>query len=188
MVQAQGYFVNLYDWKDESIPYTGLIDIASSNSATFIGSYGEYTEFNQLHLNGSMNTTPGEMYDISFTLQDKSSTGDDGGIGSFYFGNSETSLDGAFLDSSLTNGAYVFQPVNYNFFVVATSSTTAMSFNLVLDEGLDAQLSDFSIIETTPAPEPSSGRLVAYGGCMVLLARQLQKLFQKRKPALKPIA
>lgn len=180
--------MDLYSWTDKSSPYKGLIDLYSSNSATFIGNYNGEGGFNDLVLAGSLNTTPGATYEISFTLQDKSPIGDDGGSGSFLFGNSEMNLDGTFRDSYITNGTYEFPAVNYDFMTLATSSTTTMSFDLVLDEGLNTALSNLAVTEITPAPEISSGRMFFYGGCIFLFAKQLQRFLRNRKRAIKAIA
>jgi hypothetical protein len=186
MVQAQG-LVDLYHWSDNSTPYTDFININSSNSAMFIGNYNNEGGFNDLILTGSFDTTPGTSYQISFTLQDESPIGDDGGSGSLDFGNSEISLDGAFCGSYLSNGTYVFPAANYNFTATATSPTTTMSFNLSLDEGLDTGLSNLTITQIMAVPETSSTRLFLFGGCVFMLAKQLRKVTQKQKLAVKPI-
>lgn len=186
MAQAQGTLVDLYSWTDESVPITGLIDIYSSNSATFVGNFANFPALNQLNLIGDLDTATGTTYNISFTLQD-SSLGDFGGAGDVWFGTDEISLNRAFEDGYMTNGGYVFPPVNYNFTAVAASSTTSMSFNFVLDEGLNADLSNLQITQIQPVPEASTGRLFCYGGCLLFLAKQLRKVTRKQELTVKKI-
>jgi hypothetical protein len=138
-----------------------------------------------LNLGANLNTTAGATYEISFTLQDASFSGNFGGAGDLWFGNCKNSLDDAFDDGYMGHGGYVFPSVNYDFTAVAASSTTSISFDFVLDEGLNANLSNLMITEV---PEISSNRLLCCGGCMFLLARQLRRLSQKRVPAVKPTA
>ncbi|HEV2329076.1 MAG TPA: hypothetical protein VGY56_09845 [Verrucomicrobiae bacterium] len=184
---AQGNLADLYNWVDESVPYKGLIDIYTSNSATFVGDYGSnFSDVNQLNLSGNLSTTPGVPYEISFTLQD-TGIGDFAGAGNVCFGNSEIILDSTFADGYITNGGYVFPPVNFDFIAVAASSTTSMSFGFALDEGLNADLSNLEITEITPAPEASTNWLVCCGGCVLLLAKQLRRLVQKRNLAVRRI-
>jgi hypothetical protein len=57
-----------------------------------------------------------------------------------------------------------------------------MSFDFTLDEGESAALSNFTITEV---PETSASRLLCYGGCLILLARQLRRLSQKKVLAVK---
>jgi hypothetical protein len=153
----------------------------------FIGNYANFPAFNHLNLSGDFDTTPGETYEISFTLQNG---GQYTGSGSTTFGSTETDLDYALSDSDsyFTNGGYEFLPVNYYFTSLATSANTTMSFNFILDEGESAELSNFAITEITPVPEISASRLFCYGGCVFLIARQLRKLTQRQKLAVKPIA
>jgi hypothetical protein len=183
MGEAQANLVDLYNWIDESTPYKGLIEIGSADSATFIGAYGNLPALNRLNLSGDIDTTPGVTYEISFTLQNWNLYSGDG---SATFGSKAKDLDYAFseCDSYFTSGGPVFSPVNYDFTALATSATTTMSFDFILDEGESASLSNFVITE---APEMSVTRLFCYGGCLVLLARQLRRLAQKQKPAVKPI-
>lgn len=173
---AQGNLGDLYNWKDDSAPITGLIDIYSCNSATFIGNYANFPGLNQLSLSGGLNTTPGATYQISFTLQD-TGIGDFDGTGDLWFGSSEMNLNSTFEDGHITGNGYAFAPVNYDFTAVATSSTTSMSFDFVLDQGLNADLSNLQI---TIVPEISTSRLFCYGGFVLVLAGQLRKLNQKR--------
>jgi hypothetical protein len=168
---AQGNLVNLYDWTDESTPLTGLIDVYSSNSAVFVGAYANsYGQLNQLDLSGSIATEPDITYEVTFALQNESPY--DSGIGSVAFGNCGVKLDYAFSpqDSYFTSQGYVFLPVNYDFTTVATSLTTTISLDFILDEGVYASVSNFTITEV---PETCSGRLYAFGGCALLLAQQL---------------
>jgi hypothetical protein len=183
MARAQGNLMDLYSWIDESTPFRGLINIDSSNSASFIGDYGDnFSSLNHLNLTANLDTTPGVTYEISFTLQD-ASLGNFGGAGDLWFGNSEINLNSAFQDGYITPNGYVFPAVNYSFTAAATSSTTAMSFDFVLDEGLNADLSNLAITQITDVPEVSTFSMFFYGGFVFLLAKQLRKVTQKRKLA-----
>jgi hypothetical protein len=147
-----------------------------------MGNYGNFPALNRLNFIGDMNTTPGATYEISFTLQDASFSGDFDGAGDVSFGNCEVNLDSAFEDGYMTTNGYLFPPVNYDFTAVADSSTTSMSFDFLLDEGLNADLSNLDIMEV---PEPSATRVLYCSGCLMLLARQWRKLTQKQKLAIK---
>ena len=181
---AQGNLVDLYDWTDQSSPYTGLINVYSSNSAVYEGDYGAYGGFNHLNLAGNITTTPGVTYDVSFTLLNESSS--DSGSGCMMFGNIQTNLNFAFSpsDSYLTSDGYAFNPVTFTFSVLATDSSTPVSFNFDLDEGINANVSDFMI---TAVPEMSTGSYLLFGGCMLVLARESRKFLQQlRKTQQRP--
>jgi hypothetical protein len=177
---AQGNLVDLYDWSDQSTPYAGFINVYSSDSAVYEGDYGVYGGFNHLNLADNISTTPGLTYDVSFTLLNESS--DDSGTGSMIFGDLQTSLDYAFSPSNshYTSQGYVFSPVTYTFSVLATDSSTPVSFNFDLDEGMNASVSDFMI---TPVPEISTDSFLLIGGCTLVLARETRKLLQQLRKA-----
>jgi hypothetical protein len=126
-------------------------------------------------------------YDINFTLQNG---GQYTGIGGVTFGTAQTSLDYALSDSDsyFTGTGYVFLPVDYDFTAIATSATTTISFDFVLDESESAALSNLEITQVTQVtqvPEISATRLFCYAGCALLLAKRIRKVIPRQKLAVK---
>lgn len=181
LAHAQGNLINLFDWTDNSRPYRGLIDVFNNNSGVFEGAYANSQgQLNQLNLTGQISTTPGAVYDVSFTLQDVSPF--DSGIGSVTFGSIQSSLDYAFSsqDSHFTSNGYQFYPVTYNFTAVAASSMTSMTFDFTLDQGMNAEVSGLTVTE---APEVSSVELFGCGAFAWLFVRHWRQIVEKRKLA-----
>jgi hypothetical protein len=186
MGHAQGDLVNLYNWSNETesvAPDTmsRFISIYSNSSADFYG--GFTTNYSSGFavcplLVGTVNTVPGDSYEVSFTMQNMS--GYAGGVAESFDGDS-TNL--SFPSDDL---GYTEIPVNVDFTAVATSTTTMVSFQCYLDpEGGQADLYNVSVTEV---PESSASRLFLCGGFVLLMAKQLRKATQKQKLAVKPLA
>jgi hypothetical protein len=178
---AQGNLVDLYGWSDATtdIRPSQVNEFAlatSHTSAEFNGglttnSGGGGPPWVEPSLTGDLNTTPGVTYEISYTLNSAGMTGF--GV-SMAFGDSTALYEfpGGTFGSIATNLCYT---------VTATSADTQMSLQCYLDPSEAIDLTGLSVQEV---PEMSSTWLFCYGGCALLLARQLRELSQKRKRAI----
>jgi hypothetical protein len=182
--RAQGNLVNLYDWTNQTryVPDPNYyIIIGSFNSANFRSGIttnpllgGPFIV--EPVLTGSLPTTPGITYEISFTMQLGAPFAAFGGA-SLSFGNFTTNCD--LQNPANGNQPGYNPPVNFDFTAVATSPTTAMSFNAGFNDYTDGML--LSNVAVMEVPEISASRLFGFGGCVLLLARQWRRLFQKWK-------
>jgi hypothetical protein len=183
---AQGNIADLYNWSNETMDGSDpnpndYIQISSFSSALFYGGYTDEGGGVSPTILGNFDTTPGATYQISFTMQNLNSFDSSA---SESFGDNATNFDLPFV---YINGgeSYTDTPVNIDFTAVATFSTTTMSIEYYLDpDGGAASLSDLMVTEVSGAtgvPEISSTQFFCFGGCALLLARQLRALFAKRK-------
>lgn len=185
--QAQGNLADLYDWNNETqnvSPATQgeYVSIFSANSAGFYGGFATnnladgYYHYVSPILTGNLDTTSGATYEVSFTMVDNPI---DTASATVSFGDFTTNFDLPINYSSGLNGIYGI-PVTIDFTAVATSATTTMSFqNQVSFEGNDSVYD----LEVTEVPETSATRLFLCGGFVLLLAKRMRPLIQKRKLA-----
>ena len=172
---TQSNLVNLYDWKNTGInslsgpPFITNIWTSTSPDEAFGGLFF----YNNVSAN--LDTTPGASYEISFSGQ----------FGGYSYWGGPTMSFGSFSTGcellpggQLNNGDGYYPPVNFDFTVVATDPITAMSFTLYVDNNSEITLSNVSVIQV---PEISPTSLIAFGGCILILARQWRRTFQKRK-------
>lgn len=179
---AQGNLVNLYDWTGETMyaadPNDGVI-ISSFNSANFFGAYSTNVLNGPDHivpiLAGSLDTTPGTTYEISYTLEETyNHSFFDGGY--MKFGNDTNPCN--FSDAIRNPGTDTYAATNfYDYTDIATSTTTTMSLECHLDNGDSIQVTGLSVIEV---PEISAARLFGFGGCVLLLAQPWRRLSHER--------
>jgi hypothetical protein len=182
--RAQDNLANLNDWTAQteygSSPNSGII-ISGSASAIFFGSYSTNVVSGPDHiipiLTGTLDTTSGTTYEISYNLEH------DGRFifcyGTFSFGSFNYGFDLPFTGQpSGTSEAF-------DFLVTANTLSTQMSFAWpAIDNGDAAFLSDFSVTalpEMISVPEVSTARLLGLGGCAWLLAPFGRRSFEKRK-------
>jgi hypothetical protein len=182
--RAQDNLANLNDWtagtQYGSSPNSGII-ISDSASAIFFGSYSANVFSGPDHiipiLTGTLDTTPGTTYKISYSLEHD---------GRFIF------CDGTFSFGSFNYGfnlPFTGQPSGtpeaFDFLVTANASSTPMSFTWpAIDNGDAAFLSHFSVTavpEVIPVPEVSTAGLLGLGGCAWLLAPFVRRSSGKRK-------
>jgi hypothetical protein len=182
--RAQGNLVNLYDWANQTryVPDPNYyITIGSFNSANFRSGIttnpllGDPFIVEPI-LTGSLHTTPGITYEITFTMQ-LGSPFDAFGGASLSFGNFITNCD--LQNPANGNQPGYNPPVNFDFTAIATSPTTAMSFNAGFNDYTDGML--LSNVAVMEVPEISASRLFGFGGCVLLLARQWRRFSPKRK-------
>ena len=160
---AQGNLVDFQNWT--VVPSTPLppgtvysyggFTLGPSNCGTFYAGNevdwngsGYSPRPNLADFTGSINTTPGQMYEISCTSQDAG----------MYAASLSIQFDGSTqaytLPVDFANGGYTDVPVFVDLTFVATSDTTAMTLQPgVSDYPGSIQLSDFSV---SAVPEPST--------------------------------
>lgn len=191
MAQAQENLVDLYGWSNETGYVqnpSNFVAIDSYNAAYFYS--GITTDFFtggpfivEPVLSGKISTTPGVTYDVSVTMQ----------LNAPYdiFGGASMSFGDFTNNCNLQNPANgdvpgYNPPVSFDFTSVATSSSTEMTFYADFGDYTDGL--SISDVMVTAVPEMSSTLLLFYGGCILMLAKRLQKVNQMRKLAVKPIA
>jgi hypothetical protein len=172
VANAQGNLVDLYNWSNET-RYSGSpghnVQIDSSDSAVFFGSQSTNdapSPFALPVLTGNFDTTPGDIYEISFTMQNN-----------FFetIGQPTISVGGFLTNFDLpaaergSGGQLQFNPVNIDFSYVATSSATEFEFMIPLDTGDGASLNNFSIAEV---PESSTDAILGSFVCLWFLMRR----------------
>jgi hypothetical protein len=169
---AQGNLIDLYNCSNET-RYSGSpghnVQIDSSDSAIFLGSQSTNnapSPFALPVLTGSFNTTPGDLYEISFTMQNN-----------FFetIGQPTISVGEFFTNFDLpaaqrgSGGQLEINPVNIDFDYVATSLNTQFEFMVPLDSGDGASLNNFSIAEV---PESSTNAILGSFVCLWFLMRR----------------
>jgi hypothetical protein len=182
LAQAQGTIVDLYNWSDQTqdIPPSeaGLFAFATSpTSAEFRGGFptnsnGGGPPWLEPCLNGTVDTTSGATYEISYAL----STGPTAASVSITFGDFTSLYEFPGGASYATNLIYT---------VEASSSITPMTFQCYMDPDESIDLTGLSIQEV---PELSTWELFLFGACILLIARQVMTMIQRRKLAVEPIA
>ena len=135
-------------------------------SAGFSGYGVSYEQF----LTGNISTIPGDTYAISFTFQVGSPVSTLGSAG-MTFGSAQADLGDAFVPVGQPNPGFIFNPVNVYFTAVATSTSTPVSFEVILDSSMGASMSNFSIVAV---PEPPAPGIFLCGGCALYFARRLR--------------
>lgn len=178
--RAQGNLVNLYDWSNET-RYSGSpqynVQISSSDSASFFGSQSTNNAPCPLAvpvLSGSFDTISGDVYDISFTMQNNfvENLGEPTvSVGSFA---TNFNLPAAKL---MGPGQTEYFPVDISLAYVATSSTTDFTFKIPLDDGDTVSLENLSVTE---APESSTAAIFGTLGCAWALAQRWRSGFKAR--------
>lgn len=163
--RAQGNLVDLYDWSNQT-RYSGEpqhnVQVLSSDSAIFYGSQSTNNAPYPLALpvlSGTFGTTPGDIYDISFTMQND-----------FVENLGEPTICiGAFATNfylpaaqSINPGQTQYYPVDISFTYVATSSATDFTFKIPTDDGDSISLDNLCVTE---APENSTGVIFGTLGC-----------------------
>ena len=185
---AQVNLVNLYDWTPQTqygfSPNQG-ISIDSFNSASFYGQYSVNGRGNRndiIHpiLTASLDTVPGDTYEISYTLK-MSNFSNFYTPGSVSFGN-DINLFSFSFPQSQPRGDQIY---GFDYTEIATPTTTAMTFYVGFIDTADAlYLSDFSVTtvsEMVPVPEVSTAGLLGLGGCVWLLAPLCRRSFGRNK-------
>lgn len=174
-VNAQGNLVNLFDWSNET-RFSGSplnnVQIEASDAANFFGSDSTNNSpcpFAVPELAGSVSTTPGTTYDISFTMQNDFVEGAQAVIS---FDDFTTNL---VLPAARQTSPFQMQyyPVDVELTYAATAGTTDFSFKLPIDDGDAVSLGDFSVIEV---PETSTVGIFGIFGCAWLFARRWRKM------------
>ena len=178
--QAQGNLVNLYNWSNET-RYSGSpqynVQISSPDSASFFGSQSTNNSPCPLAvpvLSGSFDTTPGDVYDISFIMQNN-----------FVENLGEPTVSiGAFATNfylpaakQAGPGQTQYFPVDISLTYVATSLTTDFTFKIPLDEGDTVSLENLTVTE---APESSTAVIFGTLGCAWVLAQRWLSRFKTR--------
>lgn len=185
--RAQENLVDLYNWSNDTgyVPDpSSFITIDSFDSVYFYSGFttnplNEGPQVVQPILSGMLATTPGETYDVSFTMQ-LGAPSDAFGGASMSFGDFVTNCDlqnPAHGDSPGYN-----PPMSFDFALVATSPATPMAFYADFGDYTDGLSISDAIV--TEAPEASTTRLFWCGGCTWLLFRFLRRLLQRRTLAL----
>lgn len=180
--RAQGNLVNLYDWSNNT-RYSGSpnnnVRINSSDSAGFFGSGSTNNAPYPLALPGlagQIGTTPGTMYEISFTMENN--TYESIGDPCVCFGDFTTNLD---LPVAQANGPQSqYYPVDVDLSILATSSTTDFTFTVPADEG---ELISLDNLTVTEVPEMSTTAIFGFFGCSWLFLRRWRQV-QKAKHSL----
>ena len=153
------------------------ISILSLNSASFQGSLSTNNSAHPLALpilTGNLATTPGAIYEISFTMLNGWLT--DIGQIELSFGNFTTNFD---LPPAQQTGGLQYFPVNIDFTAIANSLTTTMTFTVPVDVGGQISLDNFSVNDV---PETaSSAGLLGLGAFALLLARHGRRWFPTSK-------
>jgi hypothetical protein len=186
---AQASLVNLYDWMNETM-YSSTPDfnvqIQSPNSVGFFGSRSTNNApypFALPVLTGSLNTTPGTTYEISFTMQNDFV--ETIGQPEVSFGSFTTNFD--LPAAQETDGQLQYFPVNIDLTAVAMSFDTTMTFTVPIDTGDAMSLNNLEVTAITGStignvfvPEPSTTKLVFCFGFAWLLAQRLGRLLKIR--------
>jgi hypothetical protein len=183
---AQDNLANLYDCVNQTMNVSDpsqFIMVYSSNSALFRGGFadsngGALPPPAVAILTGNLDTTPGTTYEISFTMLDPVPFT---GGASMAFGNLNTSLDFTSCPN-YTNPNQPFQPINFDFTAIASSTSTSLSFSADLDpDGGAVYLEDLTV---TAVPEPSAtGFLGSMAAGWLLLAQRCWQSREKRSQA-----
>ena len=170
--QAQGNLVNLYDWSNDT-KYSGSpqhnVQIFSSVSALFAGSESTNNAPSPLALpvlSGCFDSTPGDMYDISFTMQNNFV--EEAGESTVSIGGFATNF---YLPTAKFSGPgqTEYFPVAISLTYIATSLTTDFTFNIPLDDGDTISLNNLNVTE---APESSAAAIFGTLGCALVLAQR----------------
>jgi hypothetical protein len=154
------------------------IYVSAYDSARFFGGYSTNIFHGPDHivpiLTGNLDTTPGALYEISYTIGNDPTHVFGVGAFSMSFGNFTYS-------TSLYDMGSPGSSQNLNFLLTANSPITTISFRWGLDNGQEGTLCNLSVSAMPQAvPEVSTVRLLGLAGCILLIARPWRRTRQKQ--------
>lgn len=159
--------VNLYDWTRNDL---GSVTSVNASDSAYFASGGSLVyphTYNESILTDNLATTPGNVYEIAFTIQN---TGLPPVGATMSFGNFSVNLWE--INQQWNGYALGYAPLNFDVTVVASAPLTAMSFDVTQDNsGYGVSLSNLSVTDVPEQASTAALLVAGLGGLLVCTRR-----------------